>query len=381
MRKFNRILSISFVATAMFFTSCDSDEDNNTKEEQTVINNGAITEREADYLLAASEVLRNDCLTLWASWEGGTGEESLLAETEIEVGTPYADEYKNAGNAGSRYLSQTDAIDEMVQGIIGIADELGKVKMGSANGGVGASAPEEAESRFSHNSLTDFNNNMLSIQNAYLGGFNADNRGAGLTVFIASKDAALDTEVKATIEAALTAIQACPEAFVNNLKDAKVETAMEKISAVEQIFSGSVASLVSNSDGYDFTGIIADYVDKTIIPTYKSMFDNSEILLTKVEVFSANMTKTNLTAVGNAWKATRGPWENSESFLFGPAGDKNLDPLLDSWPVDETQLSNVLNSNQTLDATFVSEGLGYVTRGFHTVEYLIFRDGNVRDIE
>lgn len=381
MKKFNWILSIAFVATALFYTSCDSNDDNGSTDEEVVINDGAITEREAEYLLAASEVLRNDCLTLWASWEGGTGEEALLAETEIEIGTPYAEEYKNAGNAGSRYLSQTDAIDEMVQGIVGIADELGKVKMGAANGGEGDSAPEEAESRFSYNSLTDFNNNMLSIQNAYLGGFDANTRGAGLTVFVASKDATLDTEVKAAIEAALTAIQACPEAFVNNLKDANVEIAMEKISAVEEIFAGSVASLVSNSDGYDFTQIIADYVDLTIIPTYKSMFDNSQILLTATEAFSASMTTTNLTAAGAAWKATRAPWENSESFLFGPAADKNLDPLLDSWPVDETQLSNVLNSEQTLDATFVSEGLGYVTRGFHTVEYLIFRDGSIRDVE
>jgi uncharacterized iron-regulated protein len=381
MKKIKWIFPLAFTAITMFFTSCDSNDNNSTDDDSTVINNGSVTEREADYLLAASEVLRNDCLTLWANWEGGTGEESLLEETEIEIGTPYADEFKNAGNAGSPYLSQSDAIDEMVQGIIGIADELGKVKMGSANGGEGDSAPEEAESRFSYNSLTDFYNNMLSIQNSYLGGFNSGNRGAGLTVFVASQDADLDAEVKATIETALTAIKACPEAFVNNLKDEKVETAMEKISDVEQIFSNSVSPLISSHTDYDFTEILADYVDNTIIPTYKTMFDNSQILLAKAEAFSEDMTDAKLAEVATAWKAARGPWENSESFLFGPAGDKNLDPLLDSWPVDETQLSNVLNSDQTLDATFVSEGLGYVTRGFHTVEYLIFRDGTVRELE
>ena len=380
MKKNKLFLGMAMLAGTIAFTSCDDDTTTDV-EDVSGINSGAVTEREAGYLLAASEVLRNDCLTLWASWEGGTGEEALMEEVELEIGTPYAQEYKLAGQAGSRYLSQTDAVDEMVQGIIGIADELGHVKMGAANGGDGESAPEEAESRFSHNSLTDFNNNMISIQNAYLGGFDANDRGAGLTVFVAEQDAALDAEIKAAITAALAAIQACPEAFVNNLKDAKVETAMDKISVVEDIFADEVASLVSNATEYDFTTIIEDYVDKTIVPTYKSMFDNAQLLLVTATAFEADMTSANLTAAGTAWKGTRGPWENSESFLFGPAGDKNLDPLLDSWPVDETQLSNVLNSDQELDASFVAEGLGYVTRGFHTVEYLIFRDGVVRDVE
>ena len=112
MKKNGIILGLAILAGTVTFTSCDDDDktDNGT---DVIINDGAITEREADYLLAASEVLRNDCLTLWASWEGGTGEEMLMEEIELEIGTPYATEYKLAGNAGSRYLSQIDAVDEI----------------------------------------------------------------------------------------------------------------------------------------------------------------------------------------------------------------------------------------------------------------------------
>ncbi len=379
MKNFKHLMMLSFFASTLFVSCEDSGENNGS--EDTGINEGPVNVRETDYLVAASEVLRNDCLNLWASWEGGTGEEALIEELELELGTPYAEEYKNAGQAGSRYLTQKDAIDEMVQGIVGIADELGKVKMGAANGGEGEAAPEEAESRFSHNSLSDFKNNMLSIENTYLGGYDTENRGSGLSVYVASIDAALDEEVKAKITAAIDALKDCPEPFVDNLKDETVETAMSKISEVEEIFADEIAALISNEEDYDFTQILIDYVDKTIVPTYKAMFDNAQLLLAAAEDFQADMTQTNLTKVGEAWKGTRGPWENSESFLFGPAGDQNLDPLLDSWPVDETQLSNVLNSSQQLTADFVSEGLGYVTRGFHTIEYLIFRDGAVREVE
>lgn len=381
MKKMKSFLMLGALALTFGFVACSDDETNNTTGGD--INNGPINDREAEYLVASSEVLRNDCLTLWASWEGGTGESALMEEIELEIGTPYGEEYKNAGKAGSRYQTQLFAVNEIVEGIVGIADELGKVKMGAANGGEGAAVPTEAESRFSKNSYTDFKNNLLSIENSYLGGYDANDRGKGLSDYIKEKDAALDTEVKAKIDAAIAAIDDCATegAFVDNLKSSKVETAMTKIAEVEGIFADEVATVVANAGDYDFTEILADYVDKTIIPTYAAMFTNSKNLLAKAETFKADMTKANLEAAANAWKGTRAPWEKSESFLFGPAGDHNLDPLLDSWPVDETQLSNVLNSAQSLNADFVANGLGYTTRGFHTVEYLIFREGNVRGVE
>ncbi|GEM_PF-7087591 len=381
MKKMRLLLMLSAFALTFSFVACSDDDDSTNVGKK--INNGPINEREAEYLIASSKVLRNDCLKLWASWEGGTGESALMKEIELEIGTPYGDEYKNAGKAGSRYQKQLDAVNEIVEGIVGIADELGKVKMGAANGGKGAAKPSEAESRFSKNSYTDFKNNLLSIENSYLGGYDASARGKGLSVYIKAKDAALDTEVKTKIAAAIAAIDDCATegAFVDHLKSSKVELAMSKVAEVEAVFAGKVKAEVAKGTDYDFTDILADYVNKTIIPTYAAMFNNSKLLLAKAEAFKKDMTKGNLEAAAEAWKATRAPWEKSESFLFGPAGDHNLDPLLDSWPVDETQLSNVLNSAQTLNADFVSNGLGYTTRGFHTVEYLIFREGKVREVK
>lgn len=203
-----------------------------------------ITERELEYLISAIEVLRNDCVLLWASWDGGSSEQDLIDELELEIDTPFADEFKEAGNAGSRYLSQKDAIIEMIEGVAAIADELGKVKIGAAYEGT-VGTPTEVESRFSYNSLTDFKNNMNSIKNSYLGGFDESNRGVGLTEFVAEMDSDLDIEVKAKIDEAIDAIDAIPEAFVNNLKDSSVEAAIVKIDEVESLFSTSIKALVS----------------------------------------------------------------------------------------------------------------------------------------
>ena len=40
------------------------------------------------------------------------------------------------------------------------------------------------------------------------------------------------------------------------------------------------------------------------------------------------------------------PWEQSEAFLFGPVDILGLDPNMDSWPLDQVAIVNILNSRQ-----------------------------------
>jgi predicted lipoprotein len=133
-----------------------------------------------------------------------------------------------------------------------------------------------------------------------------------------------------------------------------------------------------NTNNYDFTEILADYTDNTVVATYADMKDESKILFSYAEAFGTSGSQSDLDAACAAWRATRVPWEQSESFLFGPANTNSLDPLLDSWPLDQAQLDQVLAGSQTLTADYVRDALGAVLRGFHTIEYLMFRDGNPR---
>lgn len=201
------------------------------------------TQREKEYLSAVSEVLRDDCVKLWAAWEGGTGESTILEAIDFEVSIPYGEEFKNAGKTGSRYLSQTDAIDELLQGSIDIADEVGNAKIADPHrsGNV-----YDVESWFSWNSLIDFQNNIRSIENSYLGGYIASNRGISLSNFVKEKDAALDSEIKAKMIAAIAAIAAIPEPFRNNLQHANVQLAMDAVNEVKDIIETRVRRLIVN---------------------------------------------------------------------------------------------------------------------------------------
>lgn len=201
------------------------------------------TLREKQYLSAVTEVLRDDTLMLWALWEGGTSEQTLLDALEIEIGTPYGEEFKKAGNIGSRYLSQSDAVDEILQGMIAIGDEVANGKIADPHN---SNNVLEVESWYSWNSLTDFQNNIRSIENSYLGGTTDATRKLSISTFVKETDPTLDTEIKGLITDAIQAIAAIPDPFRNNLQASQVQEAMDAVNEVKEIIEIKVRPLIVN---------------------------------------------------------------------------------------------------------------------------------------
>lgn len=87
------------------------------------------------------------------------------------------------------------------------------------------------------------------------------------------------------------------------------------------------------------------------------------------------------------WKEARQDWEWSEAFLFGPATDFGLDPHTDTWPFDRVQFDKYMAKYNPAtnedDAALIDDAIanGQNLTGFHAVEYLIFRDGQARQIK
>lgn len=129
--------------------------------------------------------------------------------------------------------------------------------------------------------------------------------------------------------------------------------------------------------------IAENYTDVIVLPTYAAMRDEAMTLLEKVEAFAEAdeaHAQAALQAVCDQWRNTRHPWEMSEAFLFGPADTYNLDPKIDTWPLSEKNISDYINSNISLNIDDVREdGLAINVRGFHTMEYLAFENGQARN--
>ncbi len=92
-------------------------------------------------------------------------------------------------------------------------------------------------------------------------------------------------------------------------------------------------------------------------------------------------TQEALNQACNDWKIARADWEQSEAFLFGAADVYSIDPHTDTWPVDANQLANVLRDNNAmsnLDEFIKTSTSGIM--GYHGLEYVLFRNGQPRDI-
>ena len=134
---------------------------------------------------------------------------------------------------------------------------------------------------------------------------------------------------------------------------------------------------MSDGDSYDAGPMLNHFANNVVLAVYTDLDNKAGELLAAVKALESDTTQSNLEKAQQAWVATRVPWERSEAFLFGPVDTQGLDPALDSWPVDRINLQSVIDSNDNLTVDYVS-GLEDTQKGFHTIEYLLFREGDQR---
>lgn len=172
------------------------------------------TENELIYLAAVAGDLRNQCVRLEASWAGmdniSAEKVAIIEEAELEPGRNYGDEMKNAGKAGSLYVNYQATAEELVQGCIDIADEVGNMKIGRPVNGSEDGDRSYIESPYALNSIEDFANNIISIQNAYQGSNEGD---ASVSDYIKSIDSELDNTLRQQLAEAYNLIKSIPEPF------------------------------------------------------------------------------------------------------------------------------------------------------------------------
>ncbi len=186
-------------------------------ENTSLVHSTDYTPEELEYLCAVAEDLCQQCVCLEACWAGtdniSARKQEILEEAELDYGEEYGWEMKNSGKAGSRFKTFQEAAEEILQGCIDIADEVGNTKIGRPHIGSSEEDKNYIESPYSLNSIEDFADNIRSIENAYTGSLAGD---ASVSDYIKSVNADLDSRVRAAITAAIAAIELIPEPFVKN---------------------------------------------------------------------------------------------------------------------------------------------------------------------
>ena len=208
-----------------------------------------ITEFQWVYVAAVAGDLRNRCYQLEVGWLGDNAPASHVGKLDdIELpytvaggDLSYGENMKHAGLAGSTYASRKAALMAIVQGCIDIADEVGTSKIGAAHSG---EDPTYIESPYSQKSIIDFHNNIVSIQNTYMGGVEGQRDEAkSLHSYVKELDASLDSRVTEAIATALAKIDAMPAPFVNNIAAPANGEAMEACAALSDILTEVVEKI------------------------------------------------------------------------------------------------------------------------------------------
>jgi uncharacterized iron-regulated protein len=135
---------------------------------------------------------------------------------------------------------------------------------------------------------------------------------------------------------------------------------------------------VNNDEVYK--AVLKDYVDVVVIPTYRDLAEAALKFRDAVSELNSHNDALHIKAAADAWMAARIYWEETEAFLFGPVSEDafDIDGHIDSWPLELEDIQNVLDNDAAVLTGAEAWLLDAEVIGFHTTEYLLFRDGQAR---
>ena len=212
----------------------------------------AISDDEWTYVAAVAGDLRNRCYQLEVGWLGDDApaahieklDDLEMAYTVASGDLSYGENMKNAGQAGSTYATRIAALIAMVQGCVDIADEVGSSKIYAAWHGEDVTY---IESPYSYMSITDFHNNIVSIQNVYMGGVEGQrNDSKSMHKYVGDIDASLDAKVIDAINLALAKIDAMPAPFALHYSEAANGDAVAACAALSETLDEVIEALRNN---------------------------------------------------------------------------------------------------------------------------------------
>ena len=345
-----------------------------------------------NYTKVVANLLKNDSQKLYDEWANG-----------------YAEGFKNPGSANNPtgFKTYIECAEQIVDGCSDIAAEVGGAKLGDPYklymSGDKTAALYAVESWYSWHSKEDYSNNIVSVQNAYYGHRNLTSSidsedhtfvEHSIAALVKAKDPQFFQELDDAIKGAYKAIMNIPTPFRNHIGSKETVSAMDACDHLNDLLVEGKKNLRSFlrenylNDDAALEPVIKQYVDAVIMPTYSDLRDKNNALFDVISTLAANPTDANFQAACDAWIEAREPWEESEAYLFGPVANLGLDPNMDSWPLDQAAIVNILNSGKFDDLTWDGDfdesneeiANKQSVRGYHTLEFLLFKDGKARTI-
>ena len=155
-----------------------------------------------------------------------------------------------------------------------------------------------------------------------------------------------------------------------------IDNCMSLISELENANTTIATAKLSEAQEAYLRKVLETLVGNVIVPTYTQLADDVEDLEKTLNGLTVNsITQAQIDKACADFKQARQNWERSEAFLMGAASDFDIDPTIDSWPLNRSLLlnyfNNGMNDEMLEDATIL---------GFHALEFILFRNGQNRKV-
>ncbi len=201
---------------------------------------GELDARKMQYLVSlSSDLLNNDVLPLQTSWTAAP--------------TNFSQAILTAGKGSTAYSTRQAFFLDVVgdNGMAGICNEVGEQdEDGKMYNPYITKDSTLTESPYSGNSLTDFKNNIVGLQQVYMG----LNGGKGIKDLVAAKNTSLDNQIQTAINSAVSSFDNISGSNGERYEEAIIDRRTQILQTITQL--NALQSLLEN----DLTNFIKQYV-------------------------------------------------------------------------------------------------------------------------
>ena len=249
-----------------------------------------MTADEVWFAQTAAQDLYLASLKLVSAWGGevSEAEQQLLDDAEFESKN-YGEDFINAGQSGSSYSSVALATRQIISGAQDIIGEVRDSKIGAPATGADINY---IESPHSYNSIQDFYDNIMSCKHTLYGGWTVTGTPTtssliGVCLRVQGLKTLAET-VETKMEAALEKVNSMKKPFVIYYTDQSAKDAMTALDELDQALSALDSAIETYGEGLDsyFKTVNEDFVNKSVIPTYRALADNNKKLVESLNKIS-----------------------------------------------------------------------------------------------
>ena len=188
-----------------------------------------VTARDKVYLASLGESLLNTTTQLRNSWDPASGN--------------YTAQVVTAGKGSITFSTRQAVFLALVGSMADICNEVASEKMQTP---LAAQDSTLDESQFSHNSVTDFKNNITGVLNAYKCQYPGAASGQSLSELVASKNASLDNKIQSQINAAIASFNGITTTYEKAIytQQNQIKTVQTAINTLKATIEGDLENFV-----------------------------------------------------------------------------------------------------------------------------------------